>query len=123
MYYYCVENQQLISVLNYEPNVPDSVSVTMVSNAEHHHIQDRTWWFNVAEQRAEPLPQSHRDQIDASLADQQCRAFLASSDWQVLRHIRQLALGLPTSLTHEQYIELERERESQARAISTHTET
>ena len=45
------------------------------------------------------------------------KAFLASTDWKVLRHIRQQALGQPTSLTHQQYIELETARAEAASNI------
>lgn len=43
--------------------------------------------------------------------------YLASTDWKVLRHIRQKALGVPTSLSEEAYLELEGERSVKAALI------
>lgn len=39
------------------------------------------------------------------------RKFLNETDWLVLRHVGQLALDIPTSLTPEEYLELEEERQ------------
>ena len=44
-------------------------------------------------------------------------AYLASTDWMVLRHIRQKALGVPTSLSEESYLDLEQERSAKAALI------
>jgi hypothetical protein len=47
----------------------------------------------------------------------QCLKFLKDTDWKVLRHIRQLHLGEPTSLTADEYTQLERERARMADEI------
>lgn len=41
----------------------------------------------------------------------EARNYLASTDWKVLRHLREIALGKATSLNEEEYIALESERE------------
>lgn len=46
-----------------------------------------------------------------------CLRYLKDTDWQVLRHIRQRHLGLPTSLTEEDYTELELKRQQAADSI------
>ena len=46
------------------------------------------------------------------------QVFLDNSDWKILRHIRQIALGIQTSLTQEQYLALEQERQDKAQAIT-----
>lgn len=38
------------------------------------------------------------------------RKYLAETDWMVMRHIREKALGVETSLTDEEYIQLEQKR-------------
>jgi hypothetical protein len=43
--------------------------------------------------------------------------FLKTTDWKVLRHIRQKSLGIPTSLTESQYLDLERLRDAAASRI------
>ena len=45
------------------------------------------------------------------------RKFLADSDWKVMRHLREKALGQATSLTDQQYIDLEQARATAAAAI------
>jgi len=45
------------------------------------------------------------------------REFLNSTDWKILRHLRQQALDLTTSLTEEQYLELEQQRQAAAARI------
>lgn len=117
MYYYCVENNQICSVSNYEPNVPESVSVYEVPDDIHERIQNKEWWFNLETRTAEPLPDSVAAQLDAVKSHQEKLTFLSKTDWQVLRHLRQKALGLPTTLEEWQYLDLEFKREQTARSI------
>lgn len=39
-------------------------------------------------------------------------AFLKETDWKVLRHVGQKALGVATSMTEEEYLALEQERQT-----------
>ena len=43
--------------------------------------------------------------------------FLDETDWMVLRHIREKALGLETSISEGDYLELEEDRQSRAKGI------
>lgn len=117
MYYYCIENQQLVSVMEHEPNVPDTVTVVTVSRENHQKIQDRELWFDVIQKCVVPMPQQQLDQIQTDQQNQTNHLFLSNTDWKILRHLRQQALGLPTSLTETQYLELEQQRETAARSI------
>ena len=45
------------------------------------------------------------------------REFLNSTDWKILRHMRQQALNVPTTLTDAQYLELEQQRQAAAARI------
>ena len=48
------------------------------------------------------------------------RRYLISTDWKVMRHIRELALGLATTLTAEEYLSLEQSRaDAAAKVISS----
>ena len=49
-------------------------------------------------------------QLLAKQESEEALKFLNETDWKVLRHIRQKALGEPLSLTEEQYLDLEAER-------------
>ena len=44
--------------------------------------------------------------------------FLNSTDWKIMRHIREQALGLETSLTDKEYLELENKRQEAAKSIN-----
>lgn len=117
MYYYCVENQKLCSVLNYEPNAPESMSVHLVNDDVHARIQAGEWWFNLDKLCPEPVPSVVLDQRDEAKTQNDLRSYLNSTDWQVLRHIRQKALGMPTTLEEHEYLDLEFQREQTARRI------
>jgi hypothetical protein len=117
MYYYCVENQRLCSVLNYEPNAPASMSVHLVDDDVHARIQAGEWWFNVDKLCPEPVPSAIQDQRNEAKTQNDRRSYLSSTDWQVLRHIRQQALGIETSLTEAEYLHLEYQREQAAKSI------
>jgi len=41
----------------------------------------------------------------------QNREFLNSTDWKILRHIREQALSKSTTLSQAEYLELERQRD------------
>ena len=45
------------------------------------------------------------------------QAFLYGSDFKVLRHLREKMLGIPTSMTDEEYHDLEVERQAKAKSI------
>jgi hypothetical protein len=51
-------------------------------------------------------------------ANQTARQFLTDTDWKIIRHIRQKALEIETSLTEEEYIALETERQQKAESIT-----
>ena len=95
MYYICVENDRVISVLDYEPNVPSTVSVTVLSNEDFAKLDNQTHYFDIETKR-----------------------YLDNTDWMVLRHIRQKALGIPTSLSESEYLDLELERNRRAASIT-----
>lgn len=122
MYYLLVENNQVISVLDYEPEVPDSVTVVMLTAEEHKDlIEDKISYFDVPSMSIKKYSQDQLNQ-QASVEEQEKinaenRDFLSKTDWKVLRHLRQKALGVETSLTEEQYLELENQRHSAANSI------
>ncbi len=55
MYYVCIENNQIVSILNYQPSVPGSVSTTEISDSEYNLIENKTHYFNVTTKKVEPL--------------------------------------------------------------------
>lgn len=121
MFYICVENGVIINVFNYEPSVPETVTVTEITDEEYNNVKNKTHYFDVESQTILAYEQDYIAAEEAKAAQEQInmesRSFLYKSDWKVLRHIREQALGQPTSLTAEEYLELEQARADAAAAI------
>lgn len=109
------------SIINYEPNVPSSVKVFGITETEKQQIDNGTHFFNVSTYAIEMKPsdelQSEALEKQTQVENAQHREFLNSTDWKVLRHIRETALNQPTTLSRHEYVELERERDNAANSI------
>lgn len=122
MHYICIEHGKIICALNYEPNVPESVEVCTISDEQHACISEaKTHYFDIDAKSVIAFEQPALDAAEAAEKQRQENlknsGFLNSTDWQVLRHIRELALNMPTTLSNEEYLALERERVVAAAAI------
>jgi hypothetical protein len=117
MHYVCIENNIVVSILNYAPNVPNSVQVQEITDEQANQILVQTHYFDVPSRTVKPVAASVTEQKARDLANSLEREFLNSTDWKVLRHIRQKALNVPTSLTDAEYIELEQQRQAAAARI------
>ena len=120
MNYICIEEEKIIGVFNYQPAVPDSVIVVTITDEEAANIEKGTHFFDV-DKTVKPKSQEEITKISEEKQQEIIKAekqeFLNSTDWKVLRHIRQKALGIATSLTEEQYLELENQRQNAASSI------
>lgn len=114
MHYVCIENNVVIGIQNYRPAVPPTVSVVEITDEQFNQIADQTHRFDVPTGSLIALDLSSKEQERLNAVD---REFLNSTDWKVLRHIRQKTLGITTTLTEEQYIELEQQRQAAANRI------
>lgn len=116
MYYVCIENNTVISILSYAPNVPETVKVTNISDDAYKAIQSGTHIYDVSKMQVveneQFKTQTEKDKINGVE-----REFLNTTDWMILRHLRQKALNIATSLTESEYIALEQRRESAAGRI------
>lgn len=113
----CVENDKVIGIQEYEPAVPDSVKVYEITEEEYTSIIDGDMIFNVKKKKVtEPLAKDIKEK-EAQAVIQDARKFLNSTDWKVMRHIREIALNMKTSLTEEEYMKLERDRHMAAAKI------
>lgn len=122
MYYVLIENNELVSVINYEPNVPDTVTVISITDQDHANIADhKTHYFDIDTKTVKSYDRTYLDQQsrikEINISNAENREFLNSTDWKVLRHIRQKALGITTSLTEDQYLDLEQQRTEAASRI------
>ena len=55
-----------------------------------------------------------KNAYDENIRKSELIGFLNETDWKVMRHIRQKALGIETTLSEEEYLELETERHNKA---------
>jgi hypothetical protein len=118
MHYICVENDQVISVLNYQPTVPNTVIVIELSDSEYSLIENKTHYFNVETKSVAPLTPEQLSQQQTFNENTEKIEFLNSTDWKVLRHIREKALGIATSMTEAEYLILENQRNEVAKSIT-----
>jgi hypothetical protein len=118
MYYVCVENNRIISVLNYEPAVPDTVTVKKISVQDHELLTAGSHYFDIPTLSILPHSSSVIDAREQEKQSVVLKKQLQDTDWQVLRHIRQKALGVPTSLSEAEYLDLELERNRIAAQIT-----
>jgi hypothetical protein len=68
--YFCVENGQLISVLEYEPQVPQTVSVVPVGIEHAALMESGTHYFDSAHMRVVPYPKGQQRDFDAEQSNQ-----------------------------------------------------
>jgi hypothetical protein len=117
MHYICIENNKVVSVLNYEPNVPKTVQVVPITDDQAKLIQTRTHYWDNTESAIKLAPAEVIQARAQAAQNTKAKSFLQNTDWQVLRHIRQLHLGIPTSLTSDEYTQLELDRQQAAASI------
>lgn len=118
MYYVCVENNRIISVLNYEPAAIETVTVKKISDQDYELLTAGSHYFDIPTLDILSHSSSVLTAREQETQNTVLRQQLKSTDWQVLRHIRQKALGLPTSLSEAEYLDLELERNRIAAQIT-----
>ncbi len=119
MKYVCVENSSAISVSLYKPNVPAGIQVFEISDVDYECLKAGTHEWDIEHNQIKERLQSTLEQLKVQSRNNELTRYLNSTDWQVLRHIRQLHLGEPTSLTADEYTQLERERARMADQIKS----
>lgn len=117
MYYVCVEENQVIGVTNYLPNTPHTVRVIKISDKDYEEISAGKKYFDVVSGKVKKCDSSDLKPREVEKRNLENREFLASTDWKVLRHIREKALGIPTSMSDEEYLALEKQRQMIASKI------
>jgi len=117
MHYVCIEDSKIISILSYQPNVPSSVTVVEISDAQANQITAQTHYFDIIDSTVKAVDSAITMQKAKDLSNAQEREFLNSTDWKVLRHLRQKALNITTSLSDAEYLQLEQQRQAAAARI------
>ena len=117
MYYVCIEDNAVTSILNYRPEVPRGIDVVEISDDDLALIEAGQHYFDPNTRTIATKPADELQALANHKANVEHIEFLRSTDWKVLRHTREKALGIPTSLSDSEYLALEQERENAARAV------
>lgn len=121
MHYVCLDSNGITSILNYEPNVPEEITVVTITDEEKIQLDAGTHYFDLDDNIVKSRPQEYIDTLTANEAQRKINAekreFLNNTDWKVMRHIRETALGQPTTLSDAEYLQLEQDRADAAAAI------
>jgi len=118
MHYVCLENNQVISILNYQPSVPQTVTVVEIPDNDFTKIENKTHYFNVNSRTVDAVPQEQLVQEQIFNENNEKREFLNSTDWKILRHLREKALTIATTMTEQEYLDLENQRQEIAKSIT-----
>jgi hypothetical protein len=117
MHYVCIENNQVTGIQSYEPAVPDTVSVVTITDEQHQQVMNQTHRFDVISRNVVAVDSAVLAEKEQYRLNGIEREFLNSTDWKILRHLRQKALNVPTTLTDAQYLELEQQRQAASARI------
>ena len=112
MHYVCIENNQLTAILGYEPSVPSSVSIVTITDDQHKQLMAQTHKFDVPSRTVVPVDSAILTQKETDVKNAAEREFLNSTDWKVLRHMRQKTLNIPTTMSESEYLALEQQRQA-----------
>ena len=120
MYYVCIEDNQVTSIVDYEPSVPSSIIVETITEAKYKILSEEKGYYDVAKRDVVKHPSRLiKDQEKSKAA----LKYLQSTDWKVLRHIRETQLEIPTTLSTKEYIALEKERQKQSKLAYQNDDT
>jgi hypothetical protein len=117
MYYICIEDDRVISVLDYAPSVPDTVVVKEIDLLDFERLTARTHYFDIPTMSVMMYSTEVLDRRSQSDLNKEYEKLLSSTDWKVMRHIREKALRIPTSLSEDEYFDLEVQRHDAANKI------
>jgi len=118
MHYVCLENNQITAILNYQPNTPNSVQVVGITDEQYDQIVSDTHYFDTVTNTVKALTAEQTLAKSTYSTNSVHREFLNRTDWKVLRHMREKALGISTSLSEQEYLELEQQRQTAADSIT-----
>jgi hypothetical protein len=117
MHYVCIENNQVTGIQSYEPAVPNTVSVVTITDVQHQQIMNQTHKFDVPSRTVILVDSAILAEKEQERLNGIEREFLNSTDWKILRHMRQKALNVPTTLTDAEFLTLEQQRQAAAARI------
>jgi hypothetical protein len=116
-YVYIEDDNTIVSILDYIGTIPSNTKMFEITDEEYKSITDLKSYFNIKEKKVVPNTTKMNDDINIKENNLTNKRFLNTSDWKILRHSREKTLGITTSLTNAEYLELEQQRYTAANAI------
>lgn len=113
----CIENNEVTSILDYFPNVPDSIIVQEISDEDSEKIISGYYYYDIKKRKVLEIQGDDLKQLvirDNNIKNQN---ILNDTDWIILRHLREKALNIATSISDAEYLETEKLRQQAAKAI------
>ena len=127
MNYLLIENEQLVGVCDYEPNIgDDDIKIVKYSG---NIPKERILYLNGKIEDSNNFVFINGKYIKRTKAvenlikiNADATNYLTDTDWLVIRHRDQLALGQETSLTNEQYLDLLAKRQAAREKVNEYGE-
>jgi len=112
MPYIFIENNEVISITDYEVEIPSTVEKVEISQSDYEGLLNGTHIVDMPTKTIVQNTAAEKErQNNANLS------FLHNTDWKVLRHLREKTLGVTTSLSEQEFLELEESRQKAAKSI------
>lgn len=106
-----------LSFSSAKTSAPDYVIQQECSDDDQQKILSGMYEFDVAELRVVPKSTDALAEIATQKSNAEKSHYLSSTDWKILRHLREKMLQVQTSMTEQEYLALEQERQSIAKSI------
>ena len=127
MNYLLIENETLVGVCDYEPNIgKDDIKIVKYSG---NIPKERILYINGKIEDSKNYVFingkyiKHTNAVENLLQiNADAKSYLTDTDWLVIRHRDQLAFGQNTSLTNEQYLDLLVKRQAAREKVNEYVE-
>jgi len=106
-----------LSFSSAKTTAPDYVIQQECSDDDQQKILSGMYKFDVAQLAVVVKSNSALAEIATQKSNAEKSHYLASTDWKILRHLREKVLRVQTSMTEQQYLALEQERQNVAKSI------
>lgn len=116
-YYICLEDGEFNHIHNYLPNVPDTIEVIEITEEDKKQLESDEYYFDVESKKVSIKPDSYFNKKEIIDEVYNSKSFLNKTDYKILRHIREKSLGINTTLSNEELLNLEKERQKKVEFI------
>lgn len=106
-----------LSFSSAKTTAPEHVVQLECSDDDQQKILSGLYEFDASELRVVQKSVDALSKITTQKSNAEKSHYLSSTDWKILRHLREKTLQAKTSMTEEEFIALEQERQSIAKSI------